>query len=379
MKILIVGAGIGGLALAAFLNDSEIEYEIIEKCSDWSHQGYSISIWNNGRHILEKLGLAETFDKNSKKIQNYYIYNGKGRLLRSYKLLDFYERYGMALNLVNRKDIHDWLVQKLDASKIRMNLSIDGIIQKEDGAEVHFSNGETKKYDLVVGSDGIHSKVRSLVFDKYIESKATWRVWYMWIENKYRSEASVTEYIEPEEFISIFDSGDKTLAIICAPSNHVIWDDAKGRIERLKKTFTKMNTLVPQIFDNLKDEEIIPADLTHITLSKWFKDRVVLIGDAAHGFEPFGGIGGSMALEDGYVLAGELMKVSETNSLTSALSNYQKIRESRVKTAFMVTNKMKMWALIRSKILRRCVDLCVPYFPEKFFVRDYQKLLNEEI
>ena len=59
MKILIVGAGIGGLALAAFLNDSNVEYEIVEKSSDWNHQGYSIGLWNNARHILSKLNLDE--------------------------------------------------------------------------------------------------------------------------------------------------------------------------------------------------------------------------------------------------------------------------------------------------------------------------------
>ncbi|MEK7106464.1 MAG: NAD(P)-binding protein, partial [Patescibacteria group bacterium] len=47
MKILIVGAGIGGLSLAAFLKDSNIDYDIIEKCPNWDHQGYSLSIWNN--------------------------------------------------------------------------------------------------------------------------------------------------------------------------------------------------------------------------------------------------------------------------------------------------------------------------------------------
>ena len=62
MKILIVGAGIGGLTLAAFLRDSNIEYDIVEKAPDWSHQGYSLSLWNNGRNILRKLDLAEKFD-----------------------------------------------------------------------------------------------------------------------------------------------------------------------------------------------------------------------------------------------------------------------------------------------------------------------------
>jgi 2-polyprenyl-6-methoxyphenol hydroxylase-like FAD-dependent oxidoreductase len=379
MKVLIVGAGIGGLSLAAFLNNEGIEYEIVEKSADWKHQGYSLSIWNNGRHILAKLGLAEIFDKSGKRIQNYYIYDGKGKIIRTYRLEDFYATYGIALTLINRGDLHDWLMSKIDNSKVTMNMSVESIIQMPDKTKVVFTDGSIKEYDLVVGADGIHSKIRNLVFQKDITKVSKWRVWYMWIDNKYRSEAAVTEYIEPAEFISIFDSGDKTLAIIAALSDNVIWDDPKGRIERLKQSFKDETTLVPQIFETLKDEEINPADLIHIRLKTWVNNRVVLLGDAAHGFEPHAGIGGSMALEDGYVLAGELMQVSEKYPLSVALRNYEIKRKKRVEIAWKLTHKMKAWALIRSKFIRRIVNFFIPYFPEWYFVKDYHALMKEEI
>jgi 2-polyprenyl-6-methoxyphenol hydroxylase-like FAD-dependent oxidoreductase len=365
--------------LAAFLNDSDIDYEIIEKASDWSHQGYSMSLWNNGRNILKKLGLAEIFDKHSKPIQNYYIYNGKGNLLKKYNLSHFYAKYGMALSLVNRLDIHNWLMSKINTSKVRLNLSISSITQREDKVSVGFSDGTSKDYDLVVGADGIHSTVRKLTFKENVEKSSIWRVWYMWIDNKYRTEAAVTEYIEKGEFISIFDSGEKTLAIISALSNGVLWDDPQGRIERLKKSFADESSLVPQMFESLKNENIIPTDLIHINLKKWFKGRVVLVGDAAHGFEPHAGIGGSMALEDGYILAGELMQISKNYFLNKALSNYETKRKKRVKVAYILTHKMKEWALTRSKLLRKIFDFFLPFFPEKYIVKDYYKLLDEEI
>lgn len=379
MKILIVGAGIGGLSLAAFLSEMGIEYEIVEKCADWKHQGYSISIWNNGRHILKKLGLADIFDRSGKRIQNYYIFDGKGKILRTYCLKDFYASYGIALTLISRGDLHDWLMSKVDSSKLTMNMSVETITQSEDKVSVVFTDGKTKEYDLVVGADGIHSRVRNLVFEKDIIGASKWRVWYMWIDNKYRTEASVTEYIEPAEFISLFDSGDKTLAIIATLSNNTIWDDPKGRIERLKKAFKDESVLVPQIFETLKDEDINPADLIHIHLKKWVNNRVILLGDAAHGFEPYGGLGGSMALEDGYVLAGELMQVSQQYPLSKALQNYEIKRKKRVKIAWTLTHKMRVWALIRSRFLRKIINLFVPFFPEKYFVKDYNALMKEEI
>lgn len=83
MKILIVGAGIGGLTLAGFLKDSSIEYDLIEKAPSIKGQGYSLCIWNNGRRILQKLGLGEEFDKAGCPVHYYCVRDGKGKLLRN--------------------------------------------------------------------------------------------------------------------------------------------------------------------------------------------------------------------------------------------------------------------------------------------------------
>lgn len=379
MKILIVGGGLGGLALAGFLKDSNVEYEIVEKSANWDHQGYSLSIWQNGRNILKKLGLAETFDKSGKQIQNYYIYDGKGKPLREYSLKDFYSRYGMSLTLTSRKDLHEWLMRKVDPSKIKMATSVAGIIKNGYKTKVIFTDNRSELYDLVIGADGIHSMVRELVFKGHTIHKSKWRVWYMWVDNKYRIEGAVSEYIEAGQYIALFDCGEKTLAIIVAEHKGVLWDDAETRIERLKSTFKNITALTPQIFESLKAADINPVDLVDIKLKTWTKGGVTLLGDAAHGFGPYSGVGGSMALEDGYVLATELMKVSETYTLSSALKNYEKKRRPRVDVARRLSTNMKRWSLISSKTIRRAVDLFVPYFPEKFLVKDYFRLFDEEI
>jgi 2-polyprenyl-6-methoxyphenol hydroxylase-like FAD-dependent oxidoreductase len=201
----------------------------------------------------------------------------------------------------------------------------------------------------------------------------------MWIDNKYKTEASISEYMEPGEFFSFFDTGDRTLAIIVAEHHNVVWDDPQDRITRLKETFKDEKAFVPQIFDFLKDEEINPSDLFDLNLKKWSKDGVVLMGDAAHGFGPWAGLGGSMALEDGYVLAGELMKVSPTYTLDEALKNFELKRRKRIKIARRLTNKMKAGAFIRSRIARKVLDVLLPYLPESYLINDFNKLLREEI
>ncbi len=377
MKILIVGAGIGGLTLAAFLKDSTVDFEIIEKAAEWKSQGYSLGIWNNGRHILNKLGIADRFDKEGSRIRHYVVCDGKGKVMRKYDLTEFYRRYAIAYTHIDRDSLHKWLIERVGGN-IRLGVQIKSVSQGADDVTVEMSDGQIRKYDLVVGADGIHSHVRSLIFGNDIEHFDGWRVWYAWVDNSFKQGATVTEYVEAGEFIGIFDVGTRALAVLIAPADHSTWDDVKGRIARLRDCF-KDETILSKIFESIKDEDIVPTDLSNVRLKDWHKGRVVLMGDAAHGFEPHAGLGASMAMEDGYVLAGELMKVSQNYSVESALMNYQAARKRRVRIARSVTNRMRAWAFIRSKVLRRGVNIFVPFIPQYFFTSKYHKLLKEEI
>jgi 2-polyprenyl-6-methoxyphenol hydroxylase-like FAD-dependent oxidoreductase len=364
MKILIVGAGIGGLTLANFLKESSIEFDIIDKAKDWSALGYSIGLWNNGRNILEKLGLSDVFDKHGNRARYYQICDGKGKVLRRYDLSEFYSEYALAYTHISRDLLHTILLERLGKEKISMGTTIDTL--------------NLEKYDLIVGADGIHSKVREKYFGTAFEKFDNWRVWYAWIDAKFKQNNTVTEYIEAGEFIGVFDVGDKALAVLIAPAEHSVWDDVKGRVQRLKGTF-KDEALFSDVIGNLKDEDIVPTDLSHVEMKDYVCDKAVLLGDAAHGFEPHAGLGASMAMEDGYVLAGELMKVTSEYPLTKALRKYQTVRRKRVRLARKLTNRMRAWAFIKSKLLRQIVNFFVPYIPQSFFTKTYHELLREEI
>lgn len=378
MKILIVGAGIGGLTLAAFLKYSDIEYEIIDKKTNWDNEGFSIGLWNNGRHILAKLGLADKFDKEGSRIRYYKICDGKGNLLRQVNLSEFYTDYGLAYTHISRVSIHNWLLELVSMEKIQMGVEINSIKENVEGVEVQFNNGEVKEYDFVIGADGIHSKVRNLVFDNESEKFDNWRVWYAWIDNKFKQNSTVTEFLEAGEFVGIFDVGPKTLAVLIAPASHSVWDNVKGRLERLRINF-KDEYYLDGFLNNLKNEDIVPTDLSRITLKNFVKGRVILLGDAAHGFEPHAGLGASMAMEDGYVLAGELMKISDRYGFAQAFNSYQQTRKKRIKIARSLTKMMGAWSFIEQRWLRQLVNMFARLIPQKVFIDKYHQLLKEEI
>ncbi len=377
MKILIVGAGIGGLTLAGFLKDSSIEYDIIEKAPAFKGQGYSLGIWHNGRRILEKLGLAEEFDKVGCRINNYLFLDGKGNLLLKYDLSKFYSEYGMAYTNISRTALHDMLLNLVGDKKVKFGCTVERIVQESDKVQVKFTFGEAKVYDLVVGADGIHSEIRSKIFGGDFEKFDDWRVWYAWVGNSLKERNTVAGYIEPGSLLGTFDLNDKTLVILSAPVKHSIWDDAVGRRNRLEVLFK--NQKLVGLLDDLKDEDFTVGDFSHVKMKNLVKGNVVLMGDAAHGFEPHAGLGASMAMEDGYVLAGELMKVSSTYLLKDALSNYQDVRKKRVAIARSLTNGMRGWAFLKSKILRKFLNINMRFLPLSYIMNKYHKLLREEI
>jgi 2-polyprenyl-6-methoxyphenol hydroxylase-like FAD-dependent oxidoreductase len=380
LKILIVGAGLGGLALASFLDDCEVEYSIIEKCPQWCDEGFALGLWNNGRHILRKLGLAHWVDETEIAFQSVVICDGKGNKLRSYNLSRFYSEFGMAYSHVRRADLHRWLLGRV-ARKVHMGTSLASMEEKEDGVTVWLSDGTHDRFDLVVGADGVHSTVRDCCFQRHLESYTDWRAWYVWVDRSFCRPRTVSQYVAPNECIAVFDEGDKALVVLIAKTDHSIWDDAQERINRLKSLFCEEPALIPQLLNKAIAEKVCSTDLIEISLKHWHTAGVVLIGDAAHGFEPFGGLGGSMALEDAYVLAAQLGKLSNADrrELSLALARYETIRKRRVHEARKITRRMQCWATIESPFLRQIVNHLAPIVPESWITRGYFAFMRHEM
>lgn len=350
MKVLIVGAGIAGLTLAALLKRKGIESEIIEKARKWKRVGFSIGIWNNGRRIIRELGVEKEFDKKGYSIPDYSIATGDGHIMRLYHFDEFTKKYNPVRTQILRADLQDLLRKAAKEVKVTMGLTISSINQNESGVEVKFSNGAKKKYDLVVGADGIDSQVRELVFGNGYVNYLGWRGWFFWTERNNRFPKGVFEMWEPEQFFGVFPHGDKKVCTYLAmPFDKNLPDNPDTRIERFKKHFTGLKWQVPEIIEKINPKKMVEADLAYVKMDKWHKGRVIVIGDAAHAMEPFAGMGGSMAMEDALVLAEELAQADENEiSIQEAFDRYQKRREPRVRLAEDKTRQI--WGVDKNKI-----------------------------
>ena len=169
------------------------------------------------------------------------------------------------------------------------------------------------------------------------------------------------------------------MALMVAPADHTKWDTQEGRIKRLKELFKNETHIVPAALEELSDEDALPTDIVEVNMRHFVKERVVLIGDAAHCSGPTAGLGTSMALEDAYTLAGELMKVSSDYSLYKALSTYEKSRKKRTTVARRLTRRARIASLVKSPFLMKIIDVLAPFIPERFLANGYRQLLKNEI
>ena len=377
MKILISGGGMGGIMLAALLEQRGIGCEIVERASDWNSQGYSLGVWSNTRTLFAELGMAAEFDSAGVRMRTYDLFDTTGRPLRSVRFDRFYERYGMAYTQVSRQALHSLALSRVERARIRHGVEIQSLSQAADKVEIRLSDGTAGAYDLIVGADGIGSTLRKTVFGPGHQRWIGWRAWYVFVPGRFVPEQGMVEYLGPGTCIALFDEGPRALGIFF--SSRVIAhgsDATMPKLQKLKELFPISRGVLSGIFDGADEASITETALSRVTLRDWTKGRVALIGDAAHGFEPHTGLGGGMAMEDASSLAHALSKVPRSCTLAEALSEYQRIRNGRQAIASRLTSRIRKLSFVKTAPARMVANLIVGRAPDSWFLRDYFRLLD---
>lgn len=371
MKILIVGAGLGGMMLAACLQRQGIDYQLIEKSPDGQQQGFSLGVWHNTRELFAHLQLEDSLDALGSRMHLYQVRDDSGRLLRSVTFAELYARYGMAYTQVNRTKLRQLIATKVDRTKISFGQKITAITQHPDRVDVTFADGSATTGDVLVGADGVHSFVRDCIFCRGLQKFFGWRAWYVGIDHRYQSRNGMVEFVGAGRCLSLFDDEDYCLAIFFACRKF-----GKGKAALLKKLFHRELRQLPGCLDGISDDQIMATDLARVDRNDWVRDRVVLIGDAAHAVEPHTGMGGAMAMEDAYVLAEQL---ATAGNIATALNTYQSLRIPRMKVIRRLTKGIGMFAFMRSAILRKTANLIIPHLPQSMYYSGYYRLLDESV
>ena len=163
MRILIVGGGMAGLTLAGELRARGITPTVVERVPEYGRVGFWIGLYPFSANTLRETGVYDRYEEMSMAIADYVMCDAHGNELQRMSLANVLGRIGGSMGALQRADLLNLLLQGAEGTDLRMGTTVEKLEQRDGTVEATLSNGDGLEADLVVGADGMHSQVRSLI------------------------------------------------------------------------------------------------------------------------------------------------------------------------------------------------------------------------
>lgn len=338
-KVLIVGGGIGGLSAALALKRQGInDLLILEQANELKEVGAGIQIGPNASRVLHRLGLAAALDAvavrpGALQARDYRT----ARIIRDFPLGDTaLRRYGAPYYHIHRAHLHTALLKAVGAEHLVLQARCIALDQDEGGVTVRTADGEAFRAEVVIGADGVHSVIRTLLFGDAtprFSGLAAWRGLAPAARlGEFSLGRNVNSFWGPHRhFVSYFVAGGALInwvGVVPAGEWRLESWSAKGTKEEALAEFAGWHPLVRRIIETT-DQPFKWALYDREPMATWTKGRVTLLGDAAHPMLPFMSQGAAQSIEDGYVLARCLAQADRPAQ--QALRDYEALRVDRTK------------------------------------------------
>jgi FAD-dependent urate hydroxylase len=321
-RILVVGAGVAGLAAARTLARGGFSVEVVERQPAWGEAGTGIYLPGNASRALRALGLEQAVSQRGVVIPRQRISDARGRLLVEVDLAELWDGVGPCLAL-QRADFHAVLLEGAREVPIRMGIDVRGLSEQNGTLSVEFGDGTSSEYDLVVGADGIRSTVRRLAFESEATARPVGQVGWRFVTARPAEITTWSVMLGHRTAFLTIPIGNGRVYCYC----DVVSTSEADRHEDVGRLFSGFAEPVPSLIDSLADRPLVHrSTIEEVALDSWVRGRVVLVGDAAHATSPNMAEGAAMALEDALVLA-ECLGRLET--IAAALSAFEARRRPR--------------------------------------------------
>jgi 2-polyprenyl-6-methoxyphenol hydroxylase-like FAD-dependent oxidoreductase len=335
-NILIVGGGIGGLASGIALSKNGHNVEIVELNKEFNVYGVGIIQHANALRALDVLGLADEAMRRGSPYGLVRMCTPTGHLITEVGMTA--NGKFSSHNGISRKILHDILYEEAVKQGVifKMGLTVAEIGNKTNGVHVRFTNHTSGEYDILIGADGINSKVRSMVFGAYKPKYTGQSVWryafkrlpqletgYMFMGKK--SKAGLIPMTADTMYMFLVTSEGEDNPFI---QEHEI-------IPRMTASLAEYSTpMIKNLVEEITDPKNViyrPLEVLFVP-APWFKNRVILIGDAVHATIPQLGQGAGLALEDAIVLT-ELLQSDDDIEIV-----FQKFMDRRLERCKMAVD-----------------------------------------
>ncbi len=328
LSVGIIGGGIGGLTAAVALRHFGIDATVYEKAENLRELGAGMMLWANASRVLDELGLLEKVIAVSGATDYFLVRKSNGDCLMTIETGDF----EVPSVCVPRADLLAILIAALPSAQIKLGHEFARLEQTAKKTRVYFTDGSSAQHDILIGADGLRSRVRDEIFglrEPVYRGYTVWRGIGRYDGDKMPPATSSETWGRGKRFGILNTGGDRFTwyAAVNVPTNHK--DARYGRKAELLEMFAGWHSPVGDLISSTPDDLIMKnGACDHPSMRKWVKGRVALLGDSAHACTPNLGQGGGMAIEDALVLAKSL---NSENSIEAALRLYEKRRTVRTR------------------------------------------------
>ena len=362
VRVLIVGAGIAGLAAARALGAWGAAVEVVERAPGPATAGTGIYLPGNAVRALDALGLAEAVTGRAVRIERQHTADHRGRALFDVDVARWWSGVGPCVAL-HRADLQQALLTGIGDVPISWGQTIREAAADHGGVRIELSSGRTVRYDLVLGADGVHSTVRQLMVDAPSVRPVGQRAWRFVAPCSEQAPVWSVQLGRGSAFLTI-PIGDGQLYCYC--------DAELGDPRPLRDLFAGYAEPVPALLDTVDATDggrsLHVGPIEEVVLDTWSRGGVLLIGDAAHATSPNMAQGAAMAFEDAVVLAKSL---TAADNIAEALAAYERRRRHRFDWIRTQTHRRdrarRLPGPLRSAVLRVA--------GERIYRANYQPLL----
>ena len=340
-KVVIAGAGLGGVAAALALRQRGIEVEVYEKTPELSEIGAGLNLSPNALKAFRALGVEREaidigFQAEDQVIRSYRSARVLARQKRKGTIAD---RFGAEFLSIHRADLLDIFVNALpDPNIIHLGKACIRVDVRDDVAVAHFADGSAVEGDVVIGADGIHSAVRESLFGR-IEPRFTGCICWRGLVpaealagTPYGRE--MTAWWGPHGHVVHYPVRRGELVNFVAHFDSDGWTEESWTYEcdrsELMETYGRWNRDLLRLIES-SDKYYKWALYDRDPLEAWGRGRATLLGDSAHPMLPYLGQGACMAVEDGCILAEAISR--SPGDPAAALRDYERLRMPRTARA----------------------------------------------
>jgi len=336
MRIAIIGGGIGGLSAALHLLKAGLDVQVYEQAPRVSEIGAGIQISPNASRLLHRLGLRPAMDRIGVFPQAVHQRRwDDGRTLQRApvgKLVE--ETFGAPYYHFHRADLANLLAQALPAERVHTRHKLVSVEDTGSKVIARFENGTEAEADVLVGADGIHSRVNALVFGA---EKARFTGCIAWRglvpAEKVRHldiEVASHNWMGPDgHVVHYWVSGGRFMNVVCVTEQGGWTEEGwtvPGNVADVAARYADWHPTVRGLIASFS-ETFVWALHDRAELLRWSTGRITLLGDACHPMLPFMAQGAAQSIEDGATLASVLATM--TGDPKDALRRYEELRKPR--------------------------------------------------